>query len=408
MSPTARILTGLIAGLAGGALLLLHGGAGGAQAAAVIEPVGTVWLNGLKMTIIPLVLALLVTGVASAADAAASGGLTARALALFGAMLAVGVVLALGTTEVLLRLWPIEPGVAAALNAGADAAKVPPVPTTAETLTGLVPGNIFAALAAGDMLPIVLFGLAFAFAVTRLPPEPRERLLGLFRAVADAMFVIVGWVLWLAPLGVFALAFTVGYRTGFAAAAAIAQYVVVVSAVLIVQLLLMIYPSVALFSRVGLGRFARAALPAQGIALGTQSSLATLPAMLTATRSMGVSEATSGLVLPLAVALFRLTSPAANFAVAMFVTRMAGIEPSAVQIAAALAVCWIGNLAVVGIASASTFFVVIVPATLALGGPIGVLPLLLAVEVLPDLWRTVGNVTADLAAAAILDRHPRT
>ncbi len=403
MSNTSRILLGLAAGLALGALLLASGAAFAPGAAAVIEPVGAVWLNALKMTIIPLVLALLVTGIASAADAAKSGGMTARALAWFALFVVVGAVFAVVVSEAILWLWPIEPGVAAALTAGANPSAVPPIPSTAETLTGIVPSNIFAALSSGDMLPIVLFGVVLGFAVTRLDVEPRERLLGLFRAVSDAMFVIIGWVLWLAPLGVFALAFSVGYRTGFAAVGAILQYVILVSMVLILQLLLITYPSVAIWSRVGLWRFAKAALPSQAVALGTQSSLATLPAMLDAAHEMGISERVRALVLPLAVALYRATSPAGNLAVVIFVAHLSGVQPTLAQYAAGIGIAAIGSLAVVGVASASTFFVVIVPACLAMGVPVGVLPLLLAVEILPDLWRTVGNVTSDLAATAIVD-----
>ncbi len=403
MSSTNRILLGLVLGLVGGALLLLSGSSIAPSLASVIEPIGAVWLSALKMTIIPLVLALLVTGVASAADAASSGGLTARSLAWFTAFVVAGVFFAVGATEAILWLWPVDPGVAATLTAGANPSAVPPIPSTAETLTGIVPSNIFAALTAGDMLPIVLFGMVLGFAVTRIGAEPREKLLGLFRAVSETMFVIIGWVLWLAPLGVFALAFSVGFRTGFEAVAAIAQYVIIVSAVLILQMLLISYPAVAIWGKVGLVRFAKAALPAQAVALGTQSSLATLPAMLDASAAMEVSERVRSLVLPLAVALFRSTSASANLVVVLFVAHLSGVELSWAQLALGMAIAAIGSIAVVGVASASTFFVVTVPISLAMGVPVGVLPLLLAVEILPDLWRTVGNVTSDLAVAAIAD-----
>ena len=403
MSSTNRILLGLVLGLVGGALLLLSGSSIAPSLASVIEPIGAVWLSALKMTIIPLVLALLVTGVASAADAASSGGLTARSLAWFTAFVVAGVFFAVGATEAILWLWPVDPGVAATLTAGANPSAVPPIPSTAETLTGIVPSNIFAALTAGDMLPIVLFGMVLGFAVTRIGAEPREKLLGLFRAVSETMFVIIGWVLWLAPLGVFALAFSVGFRTGFEAVAAIAQYVIIVSAVLILQMLLISYPAVAIWGKVGLVRFTKAALPAQAVALGTQSSLATLPAMLDASAAMGVSERVRSLVLPLAVALFRSTSASANLVVVLFVAHLSGVELSWAQLALGMAIAAIGSIAVVGVASASTFFVVTVPISLAMGVPVGVLPLLLAVEILPDLWRTVGNVTSDMAVAVIAD-----
>jgi Na+/H+-dicarboxylate symporter len=406
MSLTIRILLGLGLGLALGAGLLAAGTGGGFVDA--VAPVGTIWLNALKMTIIPLVLALLVTGIASAADAAKSGGLAGRSIGTFAVLLVTGTLFGLAAAEGLLWLWPVEPQVAAALRAGADAAAVPEVATTWETVTGIVPSNVFAALADGNMLPIVIFGLAFGFAVTRVEAGGRARLVGLAQAVADAMFVIVHWVLWLAPFGVFALALAVGYRTGFGAAAAIGQYVVVVSAVLILQILFVTVPAAVIVGRVPPMRFVRACLPAQAVGFSTQSSLASLPAMLEGVRDgLGVPQRVAGLTLPLAVSLFRITSPAANLAVVLFVAHMYGIELTFAQYAMGVGIALIGSLSVVGVASAATFFVVIVPMCLAMGIPVEVLPLLLAVEVLPDLWRTVGNVTADMAATAIVGRDER-
>ena len=178
---------------------------------------------------------------------------------------------------------------------------------------------------------------------------------------------------------------------------------IIVSAVLILQMLLISYPAVAIWGKVGLVRFTKAALPAQAVALGTQSSLATLPAMLDASAAMGVSERVRSLVLPLAVALFRSTSASANLVVVLFVAHLSGVELGWAQLALGMAIAAIGSIAVVGVASASTFFVVTVPISLAMGVPVGVLPLLLAVEILPDLWRTVGNVTSDMAVAVIAD-----
>jgi proton glutamate symport protein len=409
MPSPRRILLGLIAGLAAGALLLASGAAAADRVAAIVEPVGSLWLNALRMTVIPLVLALLIVGVASAADAAASGGMAARAMAWFAGMLVAGVLLAAATTYLLLALWPVAPATAAAMRTGANAAAVPQLPSTAETLHAVVPSNIFAALAAGEMLPIVLFGLAFGFAAVRLPKERRAVILGMAQSVADTMMLIVKAVLWLAPLGVFALAFGVGYRTGFAAVGALIHYVLLMSVVLIVGMLVITYPLAVLVARVRLGTFASACLPPQVVAFSTQSSLASLPAMLeSAQQRLGLPERASALVLPLAVALFRFTSPAGNFAVALFLAHLYGVELGFAQLAAGMAIAVVGSLGTVGVASSATFFVVTVPVCVAMGVPIELLPLLLAVELLPDLWRTVGNVTADLAVAAVVARSAPT
>lgn len=405
MSATWRILLALVLGIAVGALV--PAGAAGETLAAVAGPVGTIWLSALKMTIIPLVFALLVGGVANAAEAAKGGRLAARAIAWFAVLLVAGVAFAAVATELILTLWPFDPAGSAAMRAGASADSVPVMPSTADVLTGIVPSNIFAALSAGEMLPIVLFALVFGFAATRIEAGARAPIIALVHGVSATMMVIVGWVLLIAPIGIFALAIGVGQRAGLGAAGSIVHYVAIVSLVLILQLIFVVYPAAILGGRIKPLAFIRAALPAQTLALSSQSSLATLPVMIAQCRDvLRLPEAAVGLVLPLAVSLFRITSPAGNLAVVLVVAHIHGIDLSWSQIALGAAIGVVGSLALVGVSSSATFFVVLVPMSLALGVPLDLLPLLLPVEVFPDLWRTVGNVTADMAVTAAVSRAP--
>lgn len=405
MSATWRILLALVLGIAVGAVV--PAGPTASTVGAVAAPIGTIWLNALKMTIIPLVFALLVGGIASAAEAARGGRLAARAITWFAGLLIVGVVFGALATETLLALWPFDPLATAALRAGATSETVPVLPSAAEMMVGIVPGNIFAALSAGDMLPIVLFAMVFGFAVARLDGETRAPIVALVRSVSTAMMVIVNWVLLIAPIGIFALAFGVGQRAGLGAAGAILQYVAMVSLVLILQMLFIAYPVAILGGRVAPITFIRAALPVQALALSTQSSLATLPAMIAQSRdALRLPDRVVGLVLPLAVSLFRITSPAGNLAVVLIVAHIYGIQLGWGAIALGGIIAVVGSLAVVGVSSSATFFVVLVPVSLALGVPVELLPLLLPVEVFPDLWRTVGNVTADLAVTAAVANEP--
>jgi Na+/H+-dicarboxylate symporter len=120
-----------------------------------------------------------------------------------------------------------------------------------------------------------------------------------------------------------------------------------------------------------------------------------------ARRHMDVPPAASNLVLPLAVSLFRITSPAANLAVAIYLARLNGIELSIATLGAGVLVAAIVSLASVGLPSQVSFFSVVAPVCLVLGAPIELLGLLLAVESIPDIFRTVGNVTADVAVTQI-------
>jgi Na+/H+-dicarboxylate symporter len=217
----------------------------------------------------------------------------------------------------------------------------------------------------------------------------------------DTVLVMINWIIWAAPLGVFALALVVGARAGTAAFGALIHYVCTVSAVGIVVGLLS-YPLVMLGGRTGLGRFARAALPAQAVAISTQSSLASLPTMLKASGELGVPVATSGVVLPLAVVMLRATGPAMNLAVAIYVTHWFGIAMPATTMAATVVVATLTSLGSVSLPGQVSFISAIAPINATFGAPIAPLGLLVAVETIPDIFRTLGNVTMDIAVTAVV------
>jgi proton glutamate symport protein len=221
--------------------------------------------------------------------------------------------------------------------------------------------------------------------------------------VADAMLVMIGWVLWLAPIGVFALAYVVGAKAGTAAFGALVHYVAVVAGTGAL-LSLLAYPLAVGLGRVKLGDFVRATAPAQAVAISTQSSLASLPAMLRGTQALGLPAAPAGVVLPLAVAIFRFTGPAMNLSVAIYVAHVFGMELGAQQIAIGIAAAAITTLGAVSLPGTISFVSSIAPIALAMGVPIEPLALLVAVETMPDIVRTLGNVTMDLAVTSVVTR----
>lgn len=401
-----RVLIALALGLGAGAACGAIGNEGLTAAAGMVEAVGGLWLNLLRMTIVPLVFSLLVTGVIATADAAATGRLATRAILLF----AVGTLLAAiyGTmaTQGVLALWPVDLAGATALRAGAgpvDLAALPS-PGFAEWLKGLAPTNPIQAAAESAMLPLVVFAMFFGLAATRLAPARKASIVELFSAISDTMIVIVRWVLWAAPLGVFALSLGVGLRAGLGAVGPIAQYLIIVSLVT-ASVTLWPYIAVAFKRGMGVGDFARAVAPVQALAFSTQSSLACLPAMVErAQDDLKIPPRVTGLVLPLAVAVFRLTSPVANLGVAYFCAHIFGVEPTLMQMSAAVFVAWAVAVSSVGLPGQVSFMASIVPICLVLGVPVGLLPILLAVEIIPDIFRTVGNVTADVGAVAVLHK----
>jgi Na+/H+-dicarboxylate symporter len=281
----------------------------------------------------------------------------------------------------------------------ATAAPVETVPTFADFMRSIIPTNPVAAAASDSILPLVVFATIFAFALARIGAEGRERITLFFRSMAETMIVIVNWVLWLGPIGVFALAFVVGARAGGGAIGALLHYIAIVSSVGI-AILALAYPVAVIGGRVSLGRFARAVAPAQAVGFSTQSSLATLPQMLRSSERLGIPVAAAGVTLPLAVALFRATGPGMNMAVALYIAHWYGMELSAAQIAMGVIVASITTFSAISLPGQVSFVLNIAPIALAMGVPIEPLALLIAVETIPDLFRTVGNVTMDVAVTA--------
>lgn len=405
MSQATRILVALVLGLIVGI-----GAAAVAPMTALrwtgyVGWIGTLWLNALRMAIVPLVVGLLVTGIAQTAEAARAGRLAGRSIVTFIVILWISSIIGAVLTPLFLEFWPLDPHTAAALRSSfASAAPAGPVPSFTDFVTQLVPTNPIAAAANDAFLPLIVFTTVFGFAITRLPAAQREILTGVFRALADAMLVVIGWVLWLAPIGVFALSYVVGAKAGTSVFGALLHYVAVVSAVGAVVWALA-YPLAVFGGGVGLGRFVKANAPVTAVAISTQSSLASLPAMLKAAGEVDVPVATSGVVLPLAVALFRATGPVMNLAVAIYVAHVFGIVLGPAQLAAGVAAAAITTMGAVSLPGSISYVSSIAPIAVVMGVPIEPLGLLVAVETLPDIIRTLGNVAMDSAVTATIARR---
>ncbi|TNE33506.1 MAG: cation:dicarboxylase symporter family transporter [Alphaproteobacteria bacterium] len=397
--PVALTFTGLVAGLAIGTLLAESELIGPINA--VAGPIGNLWLRSLQMTIIPLVASLLLLGIAQMARAARAGAAARRMLLLVFSILIAGGAVTTTMMPLVLGIFPIPEAASGFL------ASVPQgeqqLPGIGDFVTSLIASNIVEAAAETAMLPLTIFFALFALALTRLPEQQGDLLLGLFHALGNAMLVVIGWVLWLAPVGVMALAIGVAAQVGGGAFEALAHYILVVSA-MGGFVFLGSYLVAWLIGKQNPLTFARAMIPAQAVALSTQSSLASLPAMLDSASRLKLRQETAEFVLPLAVAIFRATSPAMNLAVAIYVAHMAGIALSPTVMAAGIAVAFIISLGSVSLPGSISFVISVGPIAIAMGAPIEPLALLVAVEMLPDLMRTIGNVSMNVAVASAVDR----
>ena len=398
-----RTLLGLVAGLAIGVVISATSSSGLRAFATAIEPIGTVWVNAIRMTVIPLVVSLLIATIAAEKDFRAVGRLGARAVALYAVILTTVALLTFLAAPPLFSVMTIDATSAASLRgASAAAGTTPALPSFTSWLVGLVPANPVKAAVDGAMLPVIIFSVAFAAALARIEPERRAAATGIFRGIADAMLVIVGWVLMVAPVGVFCLSVALAVRVGVGVAGAVAFYLVLHSGFLAVATIAL-YIVIKVFSDVPLSLFARALIPAQIVAISTRSSVAALPAMIDgANRVMHLPMKVAGFALPLGVSVFRLNQAVTWIASALFVSKLYGVPLTMAQLAF-LGACSVAmSFSIPGIPSGGLF--IIAPFFVSVGLPIEGMGILLALDAIPDVFKTLLNVTSQMATTVLLAR----
>jgi Na+/H+-dicarboxylate symporter len=405
------VLAALVAGFVFGSIAAATGSPATLRIVGFIEPLGTLWVNAIRMTVVPLVVSVLITGVVTGIGSRSLGRVGVRALVTFAILLIVAGLMALAIAPPLLARIPLTADVAERLRASATSASastvnaVQQLPSLAQRIIETIPANPIRAAADGAMLPLVVFTLVLALAIARLAPAAREPIVGFFSGVSDAMLVIVGWVLAAAPVGVFALSLSVAARTGIQAAGALLYYIVVLAAILLL-VTAMLYVPVLLFGRVSLRDFAVAALPAQAVAVSSRSSLAALPAMLRETRdTLHLPPVATSFALPLAVSVLRMNVPPRWVVSAIFLGQLYGVTVGFTALVWVLITAVLISFSVPGIPSASLFMMA--PVLVSLGLPAEGVGLLIAVDTIPDMFNTLANVTGHMASTTVIAREER-
>jgi Na+/H+-dicarboxylate symporter len=400
---TWRVLLALVAGLAAGAVLAAQGGAWVAIVP-FTDAVGTIWINAIRMTVVPLIVAITVTGIASSGE-----GIRIARLSLTTLVTLVALLLAAGFFAVLVApAWlgtlSISPDAAASLRSGltsSASSDVVQLPSLAQRIVDFVPANVVKAAADGAILPLVVFAMLLGFAIKKLDAPARRTLTEWFRAIADAMMIIVGWVLAVAAVGVFALGVGFGARLGLGAASAMLRYVAVMCAVCFAFVLLL-YPVAILVGRVPARLFFSAAAPAQAVALSTRSSFAALPAMITAFRDrLGFPPSATGFVLPLVVSVSRLNVPITWVVGVLFLSQLYGVPVTEGRLAELVFVATMLSFSVPGIPSGSLFL--LAPVLTTFGIPAEGIGILIAVDTVPDMFKTLLSVQGHLTAVSVVN-----
>jgi proton glutamate symport protein len=406
---TFRVLLGLVVGLAMGIGVAAAGPGAWQRFPGLVEPLGLIFVNAIRMTVIPLVASGLIVGVASMGDAKAVGRLGVRAMALFAAFIAAATTFAAACAFPLLARLEIDPAVAASLRAGAASAgktaaeSANTLPSWSQWVVDLVPVNALKAAVDGAILPLIVFSLAFGLALTVIDAGRRQIVVGFFQGISESMLALVGWVLRLTPVGVFALAVPLGARMGLAAAGALVYYIGLLSLVTAVFILVCLYPAAVWLGRVPLGAFVKAAGPAQLVALASRSSLAALPATIEGARAdLGWPEEMVGFFVPLAASMFRVGGAIAQAVAVLFVARLYDVPLAPAQLATIFVTVAVTSFTIPGVPAGS--IIAMTPVLAAAGVPVEGIGLLIGVDTIPDMFRTLANVTGWFAAGSILAR----
>ena len=404
LSIGTRATIGLAAGLAAGTAIAAMAHATLLAAGSAVEVAGRLWINAILMTIVPLVVSKLVASIAGQDDPRVFGRAGLRAAALFIALLVVAAIISAAVIPFAFRFMPVTsaalapPGTAAAQPGGAAP------PTLLQSVLGIVPSNAIRSAADGAIVPLLVFSVAFALGASRIPRALRDPLVTLFRSIDAAITVLLHWIVALAPYGVFALGLGLAMRAGGGVVAALAYYVIV-SSVTLVLFTAALYGVVFLLAGVSPAQFARAAAPAQVVAFGTHSSMASLPAMIEGAEArLKLSGTAVGFVLPLSLALFKYSGPIWFITVAHFVGRLYGVPIDPARTVPIVLASVMTSFAIGGVPSGAA--VVAAPVLAAAGLPVEAMGVVLAVDPIPNAFRTVANVTGMLAVTAASDRRP--
>jgi Na+/H+-dicarboxylate symporter len=404
---------GLVAGLGLGLVGHTLGWSGFQILAGVLRPVGQLWISALLLLVLPVVITTTLASITGMPRAGSTGALGMRALLVFIAALVISGVTTIGVGSAIIERWPVDSGAVAAATAATpvpDAARqVAAAPASvglAAWLGGLLPQNLFEAARRGDLLPLLLFAVFVGIAVTRLPDEHRVPLTQLSRAAAEAMLISIRWMLWLVPGGVFIFTYLFVLNAGGIAAGVVAGFIVFVSAMLLIFVGLW-YLVAVVFGRTTVREFQRAVMPAQVVALSTSSSIASLPALIDGARArLRLPESSTGFVLPLATSVFKPNRTVSSTAKLLFLSHIFGIPLTAATVATFILTVIVMSFTTVGLPGGASAFKT-APAYLAAGIPIEALVITEAAETIPDLFKTLLNVTANMSVAVLLSRGDR-
>lgn len=360
-----------------------------------VAPLGTLFINAIRMVVIPLVVTTIFVGVARLGNPKTVGKLGGSALGFFWGTTVPAIVIGMVFMKIALGIWPATVQVAATGEAP------PEIPGLLDFFLRLIPANPFAAASDGALLPLIVFTLLVAAAAGALAEDRRRRLITLAEDISGMFVKLIDWILWTAPVGVFGLTAPVMARMGLGLLASLAVFVATVIVGLFVFMALFYLPLVRFVGGKGVGEFIRGVVGTYTIGFSTTSSVASLPVMFEDADNLDVSPPVASLVLSLGAAINRAGSALFQAAAVVFLAALSGVSLSPTALVSAGIVGFLVAMSVAPVPSAS--IVTLAPILEAAGVPLTGIGILLGIDRIPDMFRSATNITGHVASAVVVE-----
>jgi len=389
------IALGLVLGLATG----LGASATGSEflhaIAAGSAPFGTAFMNAIRMVVIPLVMAVIFTGVARLGDPRKLGRMGGLTLGFFWITVLPAIVIGMLAMKAGLAF---APEMAMPVTAAQDA---PELPGFVDFLVSLIPSNPFAAASSGQLLPLIVFTTLLAAATGTLDDKRRETLIGVADAASEALIKLVWWILWTAPIGIFGLAAPVTAQLGWGLVQSLGVFIVSVILGLAFFLSVVYLPLLHFVGGISPVRFFKGTFGAASVAFSTTSTVAALPVMLEEAKgNLGVSETVADLVLPLGASMYRAGSALFQGAAIVFLAHLFDVPFPLAAAGGAVLATFLVSLTVAPVPSSGVM--TLAPALDAVGIPISGLAILLGVDRIPDMFRSATNLLGQVTTSVVV------
>ena len=400
-----QILTALVLGIVVGAVLHNQPDNREWLVANILNPAGDIFIHLIKMIVVPIVISSLVVGIAGVGDAKKLGRIGVKTILYFEVITTIAIVVGITLANVFQPGSGIDMSTLATVDISkyeATTAEVQGGPhSLVTTILSLIPQNIFASMAKGDMLPIIFFSVLFGLGLSSLPSEQRDPLVNLFRGISEAMFKVTHMIMRYAPVGVFALIAVTIANFGFASLWPLAKLVLLVYAA-ILFFAFVVLGGVARFCKLRITTLMRILKDELILSYSTSSSETVLPRIMEKMEAYGAPKAITSFVVPTGYSFNLDGSTLYQSIAAIFIAQLYGIDLSLTDEIVLVLTLMVTSKGIAGVPGVS--FVVLLATLGSVGIPLEGLAFIAGVDRIMDMARTALNVVGNALAVLVIAR----